>query len=277
MDEDMWHHPTTKKNLELLRSYNNHIIPVNNGELASGLSGDGRMAEPEEMLEWLSVFFADKKELKGKKILITAGPTYEALDPVRFLGNASSGKMGIALAHEGMRRGAEVTLVLGPSAEKVDETINLIRVKTAEQMYNACLGHFENADWAIMSAAVADYTPIRKEERKIKKDGDTFQLELKKTPDILKKLGELKQDHQCLVGFALETDNEKENALKKLKSKKADLIVLNSLNDEGAGFSYDTNKITIFDKDGGEYNFHTKAKSAVASDIINTIIKYTHE
>jgi phosphopantothenoylcysteine decarboxylase/phosphopantothenate--cysteine ligase len=277
MDDDMWHHPATEKNLEHLLSFNNYIIPVNNGELASGLSGDGRMAEPEEIMEWLTVFFQNKKQLNGKKVLITAGPTFEALDPVRFLGNASSGKMGIALAHELASRGAHVTLVLGPSTEKVNADVDVIRVRSAEQMHTACLELFEKADWAIMSAAVADYTPAKKEEKKIKKDGETFTLQLIKTPDILKKLGELKKDHQCLVGFALETDNEKENALKKLKSKNADLIVLNSLNDAGAGFGHDTNKIAIFDKDGGEFYFDTKSKSAVASDIINTIIKYTHE
>lgn len=277
MDDDMWHHPTTGKNLEYLRSFNNHIIPVRNGELASGLTGDGRMAEPEEIMEWLTLFFRNKRELLGKKVLITAGPTYEAIDPVRFLGNASSGKMGIALARELTNRGADVTLVLGPSSEKVNGNIALIRVTSAEDMYSACLRHFEKADWAIMSAAVADYTPVKKEEKKIKKDEETFNLELIKTPDILKKLGEIKKDHQCLVGFALETHNEKENARKKLQSKNADLIVLNSLNDEGAGFGHDTNKITIFDKNGGEFYFETKTKSAVASDIIDTIIKYTHE
>lgn len=277
MDDDMWHHPTTGKNLEYLRSFNNHIIPVRNGELASGLTGDGRMAEPEEIMEWLTLFFRNKRELLGKQVLITAGPTYEAIDPVRFLGNASSGKMGIALARELTNRGADVTLVLGPSSEKVNGNIALIRVTSAEDMYSACLRHFEKADWAIMSAAVADYTPVKKEEKKIKKDEKTFNLELMKTPDILKKLGEIKKDHQCLVGFALETHSEKENALKKLQSKNADLIVLNSLNDEGAGFGHDTNKITIFDKNGGEFYFETKTKSAVASDIIDTIIKYTHE
>jgi phosphopantothenoylcysteine decarboxylase/phosphopantothenate--cysteine ligase len=250
---------------------------VRNGELASGLTGDGRMAEPEEIMEWLTFFFKDKNQLLGKKVLITAGPTYEAIDPVRFLGNASSGKMGIALARELTIRGADVTLVLGPSTEEVNGNINLIRVKSAEDMHAACLQHFEKADWAIMSAAVADYTPARKEEKKIKKEGEIFNLELIRTPDILKKLGELKKDNQCLVGFALETHNEKENALQKLRSKNADLIVLNSLNDSGAGFGHDTNKITIFDKKGGEFYFDTKAKSAVASDIINTIIKYTHE
>ena len=277
MDDDMWHHHTTGKNLEYLRSFNNHIIPVRNGELASGLTGDGRMAEPEEIMEWLTLFFRNKKELLGKKVLITAGPTYEAIDPVRFLGNASSGKMGIALARELTNRGADVTLVLGPSSEKVNGNIALIRVTSAEDMYTACLRHFEKADWAIMSAAVADYAPAKKEERKIKKDENSFSLELVKTPDILKKLGEIKKDNQCLVGFALETHNEKENARKKLQSKNADLIVLNSLNDEGAGFGHDTNKITIFDKNGGEFYFETKTKSAVASDIIDTIIKYTHE
>ena len=277
MDEDMWRHPTTENNLDNLRAFNNYIIPVRNGELASGLTGDGRMAEPEEIMDWLNFFFEKKKALIGKKVLITAGPTYEAIDPVRFLGNASSGKMGIALAHELTGRGASVTLVLGPSTEKVNGRVNIVRVKSAEEMHTACLEHFEKTDWAIMSAAVADYTPVNKEEKKIKKDGEFFTLELKKTPDILKKLGELKKDHQCLVGFALETHNEKENALKKLHSKNADLIVLNSLGDEGAGFGHDTNKIAIFDKNGGAFQFEMKSKSAVAADIVNTIINYTHE
>ncbi len=277
MDEDMWLHPSTQANLEKLKSFNNIIIPVNNGELASGLSGEGRMAEPEEIIALISRFLETKKSLAGKKILVSAGPTHEALDPVRFLGNASTGKMGIAIAGELQDRGAEVNLVLGPSSEKVRAGIKVIRVKSAQEMYEACLDKFTTSDWAIMSAAVADYTPSSRADKKIKKDGEILNLELVKTPDILKKLGEMKQEHQCLVGFALETDNERENAIKKMHAKNADLIVLNSLNDVGAGFGYDTNQVSIFDRSGGEINFEKKSKAAVAADIVNTIINYTHE
>lgn len=277
MDEDMWHHPSTQKNITTIQSYNNFVIPVNNGELASGLSGDGRMAEPEQILQWLNDFFFRGKSLTGKKVLITAGPTYEAIDPVRFIGNASSGKMGIALAAELKSRGAEVTLVLGPSSEKAPAGIEIIHVRSANEMYEACVERFEKTDWAIMSAAVADYRPAVKADQKIKKKDETFQLDLVKTEDILKKLGSLKKNGQCLIGFALETNNEKEYALKKLESKNADLIVLNSLNDAGAGFGHDTNKITIFDKKGGEHRFDTKSKTAVAADIVNTIISYCNE
>ncbi|MBC7933988.1 MAG: bifunctional phosphopantothenoylcysteine decarboxylase/phosphopantothenate--cysteine ligase CoaBC [Rhizobacter sp.] len=277
MDEDMWHHPSTQKNIAAVQAYGNHVIPVNNGELASGLSGDGRMAEPEQLLQWLNDFFLKHKTLAGKKVLITAGPTYEAIDPVRFIGNASSGKMGIALAAELHHRGAGVTLVLGPSSQKIPAGIDVVNVRSAKEMYDACIKIFQQTDWAIMSAAVADYRPAVAAGQKIKKNTDTLQLDLVKTEDILKQLGTMKKDHQCLVGFALETNNEKEYALKKLDSKNADLIVLNSLNDAGAGFGYDSNKITIFDKKGGEHHFDTKPKPAVAADIVNTIISYCHE
>ena len=274
MDEDMWKHPGTQKNIEILRANKNFIIPVNNGALASGLSGEGRMAEPEEIMQWLNMYFLKSNTLSGKKILITAGPTYEKIDPVRFLGNASTGKMGIALAEELKNRGAEVTLVLGPSTEQVPIDIRLIRVTTADEMYAACLQYFADSDWAIMCAAVADYKPVNQEKQKIKKQEDSMQLDLIKTRDILKKLGELKKDHQCLIGFALETNNEKEFALKKLQSKNADIIVLNSLNNAGAGFGSSSNKITIFNKKGGEYSFDLKPKSEIATDIINNIINY---
>ncbi len=277
MDEDMWHHPSTQKNIATIQSYNNHVIPVNNGELASGLSGDGRMAEPEQIIQWLNDFFFQARFLAGKKVLITAGPTYEAIDPVRFIGNASSGKMGVALAGELKSRGADVILVLGPSSQKPPAGVQVIPVRSAQEMYDACVSRFEQMDWAIMSAAVADYRPAEVADQKIKKKTDTLQLELVKTADILKQLGSMKKNGQCLVGFALETNNEKEYALKKLESKNADLIVLNSLNDAGAGFGYDSNKITIFDKKGGEHFFDTKPKAAVAADIVNTIIRYCHE
>lgn len=276
MDEDMWHHATTKKNLETIAGFGNHLIPVENGELASGLIGDGRMAEPESIIKWLNGFFLNKSELKGKRVLITAGPTYEPIDPVRFIGNHSSGKMGAAIAEEMRMRGADVTLVLGPSDIKVKGGIKVIKVKSASEMFNACEKIFPTSDIAVMSAAVADYTPVTTAEEKIKKTENDFAVQLTKTKDILKHLGSTKTNGQILVGFALETNNEKENAIKKLQSKNADMIVLNSLNDAGAGFGHDTNKITIFDKTGKEYPFETKSKKEVAIDIVNTIIKLLH-
>lgn len=276
MDEDMWHHATTKKNLETIAGFGNHLIPVEKGELASGLIGDGRMAEPESIIKWLNGFFLNKSELKGKHVLITAGPTYEPIDPVRFIGNHSSGKMGAAIAEEMRMRGADVTLVLGPSDIKVKGGIKVIKVKSASEMFNACEKIFPTSDIAVMSAAVADYTPVTTAKEKIKKTENDFAVQLTKTKDILKHLGSIKTNEQILVGFALETNNEKENAIKKLQSKNADLIILNSLNDAGAGFGHDTNKITIFDKTGKEYPFETKSKKEVAIDIVNTIIKLLH-
>ena len=273
MDEDMWHHPTTKNNLQKLEVYHNKIIPVENGELASGLIGEGRMAEPEIIVKYLEDFFISKDELKGKKILVTAGPTYEAIDPVRFIGNHSSGKMGIALAEELTKRGGDVTLVIGPSSEKISSTIKVEKVTSAAEMYEACMVIFEKVDIAIMSAAVADYTPVAIANEKIKKKEEVFTIELTKTKDILKSLGEVKRKNQFLVGFALESTNEKAYALGKLKAKNADMMVLNSLKDKGAGFGINTNKITIFDKAENEYHFETKSKINVATDIVNTIIK----
>ena len=273
MDEDMWHHPTTKNNLQKLEVYHNKIIPVENGELASGLIGEGRMAEPEIIVKYLEDFFISKDELKGKKILVTAGPTYEAIDPVRFIGNHSSGKMGIALAEELTKRGGDVTLVIGPSSEKISSTIKVEKVTSAAEMYEACMVIFEKVDIAIMSAAVADYTPVAIANEKIKKKEEVFTIELTKTKDILKSLGEVKRKNQFLVGFALETTNEKAYTLGKLKAKNADMMVLNSLKDKGAGFGINTNKITIFDKAENEYHFETKSKINVATDIVNTIIK----
>ena len=273
MDEDMWHHATTKKNLETLKTFGNHIIPVENGELASGLVGEGRMAEPESIVNWLNSFFLHENELSGKKILITAGPTYEQIDPVRFIGNHSSGKMGVAIAEEMKSRGGDVTLVLGPSNIQVNGGIKLIRVTTAADMFNACEKIFPTTDIAIMSAAVADYTPVQIAKEKIKKTENDFAVQLTKTKDILKTLGGLKTKDQILVGFALETNNEKEHALQKLQTKNADMIVLNSLQDAGAGFGHDTNKITIFDKTGNAYPFDIKSKKEVAKDIVNTIIQ----
>ena len=273
MDEDMWHHPTTKNNLQKLEVYHNKIIPVENGELASGLIGEGRMVEPEIIVKYLEDFFISKDELKGKNFLVTAGPTYEAIDPVRFIGNHSSGKMGIALAEELTKRGGDVTLVIGPSSEKISSTIKVEKVTSAAEMYEACMVIFEKVDIAIMSAAVADYTPVALANEKIKKKEEVFTIELTKTKDILKSLGEVKRKNQFLVGFALESTNEKAYALGKLKAKNADMMVLNSLKDKGAGFGINTNKITIFDKAENEYHFETKSKVNVATDIVNTIIK----
>jgi phosphopantothenoylcysteine decarboxylase / phosphopantothenate---cysteine ligase len=273
MDEDMWHHGSTKKNLHTLQSYGNIVLPVDNGELASGLSGEGRMAEPEKIIGILSSFFMKEKDLSGKHVLITAGPTYEQLDPVRFIGNNSTGKMGIAIAKEAAKRGATVHLVLGPSTEEVPTNINLYKVRSAAEMFEASVSMFASIDIAIMSAAVADYAPINLAKEKIKKRDDNFNLELRKTKDILKHLGSIKKSNQTLVGFALETENETENAKKKLESKNADFIVLNSMKDAGAGFGHNTNKITIFDKEGKAYQFEMKSKELVAVDIINTILK----
>ncbi|HLO80976.1 MAG TPA: bifunctional phosphopantothenoylcysteine decarboxylase/phosphopantothenate--cysteine ligase CoaBC [Chitinophagaceae bacterium] len=274
MDEDMWKHPSTKMNLDKISSFGNKIIPVNNGELASGLYGEGRMAEPEEIISYLEKHFSVGGELKGRKALVTAGPTYEPIDPVRFVGNHSSGKMGIAIAKELADRGADVTLVLGPvSAEHDLSGLTVKRVQTAEQMYNACVKEFANIDLAVMAAAVADYTPAEVADEKIKKKEDHWSLAFAKTKDILKSLGQQKKKGQFLVGFALETNDGKVNAVEKLQNKNADLIVLNSLQDAGAGFGHDTNKITIFDKAGNEFAFETKSKSAVAKDIVDQIIR----
>ena len=274
MDEDMWHHPTTKQNLLQLESVGNKIIPVEKGELASGLVGDGRMAEPETILTFIEENFFLRRDLEGKKILVTAGPTFEPIDPVRFIGNHSSGKMGAAICEELVRRGAMVDLVLGPTTLTINNPgIKVRRVKTAEQMYEQCIDIFSNVDVAIMSAAVADYTPLTKAHDKIKKTEDSLTVELIKTKDILKSLGDKKHNGQVLVGFALETNDEKANARQKLQKKNADMIVLNSLNDKGAGFGYDTNKITIFEKNGNEFGYEQKTKQQVARDIVDRIVK----
>ena len=274
MDEDMWHHPATKANLKKLESFGHKIIPVEKGDLASGLEGEGRMAEPEQIVDFITAAFFLTRQLEGKKAIVTAGPTYEPIDPVRFIGNHSSGKMGIAIAKELYNRGADVTLIVGPTP--IDTTFNgitLIRVKTAGEMYKASTDAFDTADLAIMAAAVADYTPVNPEKEKIKKKEESFTLELTKTKDILKSLGEKKKAGQVLIGFALETHKEKQHAMEKLQNKQADMIVLNSLNDAGAGFGLDTNKITIFEKGGQEFNFGIKSKTEVAKDIVDTIIR----
>jgi phosphopantothenoylcysteine decarboxylase/phosphopantothenate--cysteine ligase len=277
MDEDMWLHPTTQKNLKSLLSLGHHLIPVESGELASGLVGAGRLAEPESIVHWLADYFTTENLMRGKKVLITAGPTYEPIDPVRFIGNHSSGKMGAALANTCVQMGASVTMVAGPMFENIPSSIDCIKVKTAKEMYDAVLSRFNESDIAILSAAVADYTVHHPADEKIKKASGNLHLELIKTPDILKSVGEIKTPKQILVGFALETNNEIDQAKKKLIEKNADIIVLNSLRDEGAGFGTETNKITIFDRKGQEITFPLKSKKEVASDIVQYILKYGNE
>ncbi|WP_314203999.1 bifunctional phosphopantothenoylcysteine decarboxylase/phosphopantothenate--cysteine ligase CoaBC [Capnocytophaga bilenii] len=267
MDLDMYAHPTVTENLIKLERFGNHIIPATYGELASGLVGQGRMAEPEDIVASIETALQEALPLKDKKILITAGPTYQAIDPVRFIGNFSTGKMGIALANEAVRQGAEVHLVLGPSAEKnIDNKIYLHRVVSAQQMYEAAVAQFETCDMAILAAAVADYTPAEVAPQKIKKKGDKLTLTLIPTIDILASLGKLKTA-QKLIGFALETENEVENAQLKLQKKNLDAIVLNSLRDKGAGFGTDTNKITFISAQQLQ-EFPLKHKEAVAKDIL---------
>ncbi|MFT3950280.1 MAG: bifunctional phosphopantothenoylcysteine decarboxylase/phosphopantothenate--cysteine ligase CoaBC [Agriterribacter sp.] len=277
MDEDMWLHPATKKNIAALANYGNILLPVEKGELASGLTGQGRMEEPETIIAYVNNYFKSSGDLKGKQALVTAGPTYEHVDPVRFIGNHSSGKMGVAIAHELSNRGASVTLVLGPTVLPFNfNGLNVLRVNSAAEMYDACVKAFDKADVAVMSAAVADYTPVNVADEKIKKKDENWLLQLTKTKDIIKNLGEKKRKEQILVGFALETNNEEANAREKMQQKNADMIVLNSLRDEGAGFGKDTNKITVFFKNGEEKKFDAKSKEAVAKDIVDCIIQYNH-
>lgn len=274
MDEDMWNHASLQKNIVQLKSYQNIVLDTEHGELASGLIGFGRMLEIEKLVLEIDSFFNTKQRLKNKKAIVTAGPTYENLDPVRYIGNYSSGKMGIAIAETLANEGCEVVLVLGPtSLTTMHANIKTIHVRSAEEMLNACTTHFAETDIAVMSAAVADYTPMTVATSKIKKKDEEFTIQLKKTTDILKQLGSIKSKNQILIGFALENKNEKTYALKKLEEKNADAIVLNSLNDEGAGFAHDTNKISIFEKNGIETNYELKSKTAVAKDIIEKIIK----
>ena len=270
MDLDMYQHPSTKQNLELAEDFGHHIIPAEDGELASGLSGIGRMAEPETISQIIEEFFNTTKSLQGKTVLITAGPTYEAIDPVRFIGNHSSGKMGFSIAEEAANRGAKVILISGPSAEKPQhESIELYRITSAKEMFAKVFEHYENADIAIASAAVADYAPKEIAPEKIKKNDDSLTIELVKNPDILKTMGERKTK-QFLVGFALETQNEEENAKGKLQKKNLDMIVLNSLRDKGAGFKGATNKIKII-TESSLTEFPLKSKQEVAKDILNFV------
>ncbi len=273
MDLDMWKHESTQNNIAKLQNFGNVMIAPGSGELASGLHGQGRMAEPEEILAFLEAQIRKELPLLGKKVMVTAGPTYEAIDPVRFIGNHSSGKMGFAIAEEMYKLGAEVTLIAGPTALKSNANINRIDVVSAQQMLDACLTHFNKSDITVMSAAVADYTPVEVALQKIKKKEDHFNIELKKTTDILATLGNQKANQQILVGFALETADEENYAKDKLRKKNLDLIVLNSLNDKGAGFKTETNKITIFNKDLAKTAFEMKSKTEVAKDICTEILK----
>lgn len=277
MDLDMLQHPSTQENLSRLKSFGNYVIEPVYGELASGLTGTGRMAEPEEIVQWLEIFFSASLPLKGKKALVTAGPTYEAIDPVRFIGNHSSGKMGFAIADALATSGAEVTLITGPTTQKVHQgNVRVVRVTSAEEMHAAATQVFPDAEIAVLAAAVADYKPKVKADQKIKKQSENLVIELVKTHDIAQSLGAMKKSGQLVVGFALETENEKENAIKKLQSKNFDFIVLNSPNDEGAAFGHDTNKITIIDRSLNEQVFGLKSKKEAARDIVQAIIERMH-
>lgn len=272
MDLDMYKHPATQRNLKVLQSFGNIIIEPESGELASGLIGKGRMEEPERIVAFIADYFARQEDFKGKKVVVTAGPTYEKIDPVRFIGNYSSGKMGLAIAEEFAGRGAEVVLVCGPVNLKTSHpAIRRVDVESAVQMYEVTSKEFVNSDVAVLSAAVADFTPKEKADHKIKRGKDDLLLELLPTKDIAAELGRIKTASQLLVGFALETNDEEVNALSKMQRKNLDMIVLNSLNDKGAGFSVDTNKVTILDKAGDKTVYELKTKVEVAKDIVDQI------
>jgi phosphopantothenoylcysteine decarboxylase/phosphopantothenate--cysteine ligase len=278
MDLDMLQHPATQNNIQKLKSYSNILIDAAFGELASGLVGNGRMAEPEEIVAALESHFASEQKLSGKKVLVTAGPTYEAIDPVRFIGNHSTGKMGFSIAEEFARQGAIVNLVTGPTQQHINHArVNVIPVTSAEQMYTSCASLFPSTDIAVLAAAVADYRPVEVASQKIKKKDANLTIELTKTHDIAASLGKLKHNRQVMVGFALETENEQANAQTKLEKKNFDLIVLNSLNDKGAGFGHDTNKITILDREQHVKSFELKNKKEVAKDIVKAIIEKLHD
>lgn len=272
MDLDMYNHPTTRENIRILKSFGNYIIEPQTGELASGLSGPGRMEEPEQILKLIHAFFLQRHELAGKKLLITAGPTFEAIDPVRYISNHSSGRMGFALAEEAAERGAEVILVTGPVNLKTDHPgIQRIDVTSAEEMNTACLQKFSKVNIVFMAAAVADFTPVETSFGKIKKRGTGMTLDLKPTVDILAELGKRKKANQILIGFALETDRGESQARKKLSEKKLDMIVLNSLLDPGAGFGKETNQVTLFFRDGKSRKYSLKTKREVAVDILDAV------
>ncbi|MES2513270.1 MAG: bifunctional phosphopantothenoylcysteine decarboxylase/phosphopantothenate--cysteine ligase CoaBC [Bacteroidota bacterium] len=277
MDLDMYQHPTTRRNIDTVIKNGNYIIPAESGELASGLTGEGRMAEPEHIIDFVKKELSQNLPLSGKNVLVNAGPTYEAIDPVRFIGNRSSGKMGVAIADEFAKLGADVTLVLGPSHQIPSErAVNVIKVESAEEMFDACQLAFTSSDMVVLSAAVADYKPKVVAISKIKKKDAELSLELVKTTDILETLGKQKKQ-QLLVGFALETDHVLEYAKEKIKKKNLDFIVANSAKETGAGFGVDTNKITIIDKHNKMYNFELKSKQSVAKDIVMFAINYLKE
>ena len=273
MDLDMFRHPANLANIAILRSYGNLIIEPGEGALASGLHGKGRMEEPEKIIEEVVSFFNQKKKLLNKHFLVTAGPTHEKIDPVRFIGNYSSGKMGYAIAEKLADSGAKVTLVSGPvNIQAINPNIQLVKVESASQMYDQCIRIFPDSDGAVMCAAVADFTPENYSENKVKRGKDDLIIQLTPTKDIAAELGRIKNQNQLLVGFALETNDELKNASSKLRRKNLDFIVLNSMNDAGAGFGVDTNKITLIDKDNNQTLFELKAKTEVASDIVERII-----
>ena len=276
MDLDMWEHPATQANVSRLKSYGDHFFQVGYGELASGLIGAGRMAEPEEIVAGLESFFQSSIDLKGKKVLITAGPTYEAIDPVRFIGNRSSGKMGLALALEAASRGAEVRLILGPSSLTVKHpSIDLIRVESADEMLEQAVQAYPDADIGIMAAAVSDYKPLHAADEKIKKAAQEMEIRLVRNPDIAATLGNGKKTGQLLIGFALETTHAEKYAREKLEKKNFDMIVLNSLKDAGAGFNHDTNKVSLFFRhDNKKEEFELKSKAAVAKDIWDAVVRH---
>lgn len=276
MDMDMFRHPATIKNMETLRSYGNIFVEPSSGELASGLHGKGRMEDPEKIVEVIKNYFSKKKTLIGKNILVTAGPTIEKIDPVRYIGNSSSGKMGYAIAENLASKGAIVQLISGPVniAAPSNPNIILTKVSSAQEMYKATIKEYPNTNAAIFAAAVADYTPIVKHDKKLKKQNNNLTIELKENPDIAAECGNIKKKNQINIGFALETNDEKFNAEKKLKSKNFDFIVLNSLNDTGAGFNHDTNKISIIDKNNNIDIFELKSKKDVAEDIVNKTIEH---
>lgn len=275
MDLDMYKHPTTQRNIQVIRTYGCHLIEPKEGELASGLCGAGRMEEPEEIFRIINSFLNSSKRFDGKKVLITAGPTFEDIDPVRYIGNYSSGKMGFAIAEEMHRRGADVTLIAGPVHIPSPEGIQRIDVTSAKEMLDACVEYSRDAGIIIMAAAVADYRPKSKSAGKIKKQNNSLRIELVVTDDILSTLARKKQPGQIITGFALETDNELSNAQKKLQNKKADIIVLNSLNDPDAGFQTDTNKITIIDSQGNSRSYDLKPKNEVAADIADYLFDFS--
>lgn len=278
MDLDMYQHPANLKNIETLKSYGNIIIEPDSGELASGLVGKGRMAEPEVITERIIEHFSSKKKLKSKKVLVTAGPTYEPIDPVRFIGNFSSGKMGYAIAEELVSQGAEVILISGPTQLTTSNSlITRIDIQTAQEMYDAAVKYFPTCDAGIMSAAVADFRPVSAAREKVKRGKDNMQIDLTPNKDIAAELGKRKKNNQLLVGFALETNDEVKNAKKKIQNKNFDFIVLNSLQEKGAGFGVDTNKISIIDNSGNTKNFELKSKKEVAVDIVNELITKIEE